>query len=384
VLDRTVEILSRLVSFPSVSSDTNLELIDYVSQLLGPLGADVVTTTNPEGTKANLFATLGPATDGGVVLSGHTDVVPVEGQEWTRSPFLAEVDGERVWGRGTTDMKGFIACALAMAPVFAEARLTRPLHLAFTYDEEEGCHGAKVMLAELARTGPRPATAIVGEPTGFEIITAHKGCYEFTTEIEGVERHASMSAAGAGAIHAAVSFISELDRIADELAARAPVDSPFDPPGTTINVGTITGGVARNITAGSAVFDWEMRPVVAGDAGYVLDRIDRFVEQTLLPKMRQEFPDATITTTNVGAVGGFSRDAEGPGVALARKLTGNDELGVVSFGTEAGLFQALGISTVVCGPGEIDQAHKPDEFIELAQLERCLQVMERLFDELHA
>jgi len=384
VLDRTVEILSRLVAFPSVSSDTNLELIDYATQLLTPLGARLITTTDPGGTKANLFATIGPEIDGGVVLSGHTDVVPVEGQEWTRNPFLAEVDEGRVWGRGTTDMKGFIACALAMAPRFAAADLTYPIHLALTYDEEEGCHGAKIMLEELARSGPRPSAAIVGEPTGFDIVIAHKGCFEFTTEIAGVERHASMSAAGAGAIHAAVSFIAELDRIADELAARAPVDSPFDPPGTTINVGTISGGVARNITAGSTVFDWEMRPVEPGDAEFVLGRIDRFVEGWLLPKMRREFPEATVTTTTVGAVGEFSRDPEGRGVALARRLTGNDALGVVSFGTEAGLFQDLGISTVVCGPGSLDQAHKPDEFIELTQLEQCLTVMENLLTELQA
>jgi acetylornithine deacetylase len=384
MLDRAVEILARLVSFPTVSADSNLELIDYATQLLGPLGAGLVTTTNPEGTKANLFATLGPTIDGGVVLSGHTDVVPVEGQEWTRNPFLAEVAEDRVWGRGTTDMKGFLACALAMAPRFAEARLERPVHLALTYDEEEGCHGAKVMLEELARSGPHPSAAIVGEPTEFEIVIAHKGCYEFTTEIHGVERHASMSAAGAGAIHAAVSFIGELDRLADELATRAPADSPFDPPATTINVGTIAGGVARNITAGSTVFDWEMRPVEPGDADFVLERMDRFVEETLLPKMREEFPEATITTSTVGAVGEFSRRPEGPGVALAQRLTGNQELSVVSFGTEAGLFQELGIATVVCGPGSLDQAHKPDEFIELDQLQRCLTVMERLLAELRA
>lgn len=381
MIDRTVEILTRLVGYPTISTDSNLDLIDYAVDLLDKTGARVLTTTNPEGTKANIFATVGPEGDGGVVLSGHTDVVPVEGQDWTVDPFRATVDDGRLWGRGTTDMKGFIACVLAMAPTFAAADLKRPIHMALTYDEEEGCRGARVMLDRLGRTGPRPSVAVIGEPTGLGIVVAHKGCYEYTTEITGMERHASMSAAGAGAIHAAARFIAMLDALTTELAERAPADSPFEPPGSTINVGTITGGVARNITAGSAVFDWELRPIDGEDTAFVLDRVDRFVAEVLLPGMREQFEKADVRTTEVGAVGGFRRERQGSAMTLASRITGSKEIGVVSFGTEAGLFQDLGISTVVCGPGSLDQAHKPDEFIEISQLDACLAMLHRLLPE---
>lgn len=382
MLDRTVEILGRLVSFPTISSYGNLDLVDYATDLLARADARLSITEDPGGTKANVFATLGPEVDGGLVLSGHTDVVPVEGQSWTRDPFRLAIDGGRAWGRGTTDMKGFIACVLAMAPVMGSWDLAHPVHVALTYDEEVGCHGAKVMLADLARSGPKPAIAVVGEPTDQSIVIAHKGCYEYTTEIRGVERHASISAAGAGAIHAAARFVGMLDRLADEMAARAPADSPFDPPGTTFNVGTISGGVARNITAGGVVFEWEMRPIDAPDRDYALETVERFVQEELLPSMRAEYPDAWLTTTTVGAVGGFERDSRGPGVALARRMAPGSELGVVSFGTEAGLYQELGISTVVLGPGSIHQAHKADEFIELSQLQTCLDSIARLEGEL--
>lgn len=382
MIESTLRILDHLVACPSVSADSNLDLIDYAADLLSGLGARVVTTTDPGGAKANLFATLGPEMDGGVVLSGHTDVVPVEGQDWSRDPFCAAVDGNRVYGRGTTDMKGFLACALAMAPAFASAGLERPVHFALTYDEEEGCHGAKVMLEDLSRRGPKPAVAIIGEPTGHGVVAAHKGCYEFTTEIRGIERHASMAAGGAGAIHAAARFIARLDALAEELAWRSPPESPFDPPSTTINVGTISGGVARNITAGQAVLHWEIRPVDPGDATYVLERLDSYVEEELLPSMQAQFPEASVTTTTVGAVGSFLPDPDGPAVALARRLTGRSETRVVSFGTEAGVFQEYGIAPVVCGPGDLDQAHTPDEFIEIAELETSLLILERLLKEL--
>lgn len=382
MLDRTVEILGRLVSCPTVSSDGNLDLIDYVADLLESTGARLSIIEDPTATKANLFATIGPEVDGGLVLSGHTDVVPVEGQDWNRDPFRLSIEDGRAWGRGTTDMKGFIACVLAMVPVIATWDLSRPVHVALTYDEEVGCHGAKTMLAELGNRGSKPATAIVGEPTDQVIVIAHKGCYEYTTEIRGVERHASISAAGAGAIHAAARFIGMLDGLADEMTVRAPSESPFDPPGTTFNVGTISGGVARNITAGGAMFEWEMRPIDNADRDYALETVERFVQEVLLPSMRAEYPDASLTTTTVGAVGGFERDPDGPAVAMARRIAPGSELGVVSFGTEAGLYQELGISTVVFGPGSIDQAHKPDEFIELAHLEACLAMLARLEDEL--
>ncbi len=382
-MERVLEILGRLVAFPTVSTEPNLDLVDYAVDLLAASGAEVETFHDSTGEKASVFATIGPDTGGGVLLSGHTDVVPTDGQEWSHDPFALTVESGRGFGRGTTDMKGFIACALAMAPTFAAADLARPVHIALTYDEEEGCHGARRILSELVRSGrPLPQVAIIGEPTDFGVVVAHKGCYEYTTEIVGVERHASMSAAGAGAIHAAARFITFLDSLADEMVERAPADSPFDPPHTTINVGTISGGVARNITAGSAVFDWEIRPVVAADAAYVHRRLEQFVAEELLPSMRAEFPEAQVITTVAGEVDGFWRDPGSPAVDLARRLTGNPEPMVVSFGTEAGLYQEAGIAPVVCGPGSISQAHKPDEFIELSQLERCLGLLGELVGEL--
>ena len=374
---QTIDILGRLVAHPTVSQSPNLELIAYAADLLGGEGFRTSLISDPSGTRANLFASIGPDEDGGVVLSGHTDVVPVDGQEWSRDPFRATVDGGRIYGRGTSDMKGFLACVLASAPAYAATDLRRPIHIALTYDEEVGCDGARTMLEDLARTGPRPSAALIGEPTALTVVSAHKGCYEYTTEIRGVERHASLSAAGAGAIHAAARFIAELDRIADDFAAESPI-GPFDPPATTINVGRIEGGVARNITAGWASFDWEVRPVRPGDAARVTERMDRFVADHLLPEMRAGFADAEVATTTVGAVAGLAPEEESEALELAQRLTGNREPRAVSFGTEAGLYQEQGISTVVCGPGHIEQAHTPDEFIEIVQLEACLQMLERL------
>jgi len=381
MIDQALGVLTQLVSYPTVSTDSNLDLIDYAADLLGKARARIVTTTDQEGVKANLYATIGPDLPGGVVLSGHTDVVPVAGQDWTVEPFRASKDAGRIWGRGTTDMKGFIACVLAMAPTFSAVDLERPIHVALTYDEEEGCRGAKVLLDELSRNGPLPSIALVGEPTELGVVVAHKGCYEYTTEVIGLEQHASMGAGGAGAIFAAARFIGMLEALAAELAERAPEDSPFDPSGATINVGRIAGGVARNITAASAVFDWEVRPVAAGEAEFVRDHVDRFVADVLLPDMRRQFEKADIRTTGVGAVGGFRLDRESPAASLASRLTGSGRHSVVSFGTEAGLFQNLGISTVVCGPGSLEQAHKPDEYIEISQLEGCLMMLHRLIDE---
>lgn len=376
--------LRRLVAFPTVSSDSNLELIDYVSSVLVAAGFRITTTSNHGGDKVNIFATIGPEGDGGIVLSGHTDVVPVEGQHWTTEPFAALADDERVWGRGTADMKGFIACVLAVVSTIKPARLLRPLHVALTYDEEEGCHGAKVMLEELARIGPQPEVAIIGEPTAMRVVEAHKGCYEFTTTITAGEQHASTAASGSGAIHAAAEFIRMLDLLASQLTNRAQADSPFSPPGATINVGTIRGGVARNITAASSEFEWELRSVAAGDVAFVTQQVDRFVADELLPAMRRRFSQAEVRTVTVGAVGPFQPQTTSAATVLAHRLTRSTKSEVVSFGTEAGLFQEAGISAVVCGPGRIDQAHRPDEYIEINQLESCLDMLGMLKADLLA
>jgi acetylornithine deacetylase len=383
-LEETRSLLGTLIGFPTVSSESNLALIDFCAERLEALGARLQVTRDATGAKANLFATIGPDIDGGVVLSGHTDVVPVEGQPWTSDPFQAVDNGETVTGRGACDMKDFIAAALAMAPRFADAPLALPLHLAFTHDEEVGCFGAARMLDALVETGRRPRVCIIGEPTGMRIIEGHKGGHEYTTEFTGLEGHASLPDQGVNAIEYAARFIGKLLETQEELKTRAPRDSRFDPPYSTIQTGVIHGGIARNVIPRHCTLDWEMRPVSRADADYALSDIRRYASETLLPMMRAVSPDATIVTHVIGEIPGLEPMTDSEAVALARALTGENASEVVSFGTEAGLFQAVGIDTVVCGPGSIEQAHKPDEFVTLDQLDQCLAMIERLIPRLAA
>ncbi|SEB35273.1 acetylornithine deacetylase [Nitratireductor aquibiodomus] len=377
-LENTTRILSDLVGFPTISADSNLEMIAYASELLSALGARLSMTLDESGHKANLFATLGPEGDGGIVLSGHSDVVPVEGQDWASDPFaLREADG-RLYGRGTCDMKGFIACTLAMAPHFAELDLKRPLHFAFTYDEEVGCFGARALVEELERTELRPSVAIIGEPTMMRIIEGHKGCFEYTTEFRGLAGHASSPERGVNAVEYAVRYISRLMALAEELKTRAPKGNRFDPPWTTLQVGTISGGAARNVIADHCSVEWEMRPVRNEDADFVKDRIRAFVESELKPAMKAVFEGADIVTHVIGEVDGLEPVTESEARQIVSELTGLTEAEVVAFGTEAGLFQKAGISSVICGPGSIEQAHKADEFVSLEQLEECLGMLDRL------
>ncbi|XHB99096.1 acetylornithine deacetylase [Nitratireductor sp. ac15] len=377
-LENTTRILSNLVGFPTISADSNLEMIAYASELLSALGARLSMTLDDSGHKANLFATLGPERDGGIVLSGHSDVVPVEGQEWTSDPFaMREADG-RLYGRGTCDMKGFIACTLAMAPNFAELDLKRPLHFAFTYDEEVGCFGARALVEELERTELRPSVAIIGEPTMMRIIEGHKGCFEYTTEFRGLAGHASSPERGVNAVEYAVRYISRLMALAEELKTRAPKGNRFDPPWTTLQVGTISGGAARNVIADHCSVEWEMRPVRNEDADFVKDRIRTFVESELKPAMQAVFEGSDIVTHVIGEVDGLEPVTESEARQIVSELTGLTEAEVVAFGTEAGLFQKAGISSVICGPGSIEQAHKADEFVSLEQLDECLGMLERL------
>ncbi|MBY8915150.1 acetylornithine deacetylase [Nitratireductor sp. L1-7-SE] len=377
-LESTTRILSDLVGFPTISADSNLEMIAYASELLSALGARLSMTLDESGHKANLFATLGPEGDGGIVLSGHSDVVPVEGQDWASDPFaIREADG-RLYGRGTCDMKGFIACTLAMAPHFAELDLKRPLHFAFTYDEEVGCFGARALVEELERTELRPSVAIIGEPTMMRIIEGHKGCFEYTTEFRGLAGHASSPERGVNAVEYAVRYISRLMALAEELKTRAPKGNRFDPPWTTLQVGTISGGAARNVIADHCAVEWEMRPVRNEDADFVKDRIRTFVEAELKPAMQAVFAGADIVTHVIGEVDGLEPVTESEARQIVSELTGLTEAEVVAFGTEAGLFQKAGISSVICGPGSIEQAHKADEFVSLEQLDQCLGMLERL------
>lgn len=383
-LETAVSILRDLVAFPTVSSESNLDLIQYVRSSLEELGADVRIYADDAAGKANLFATLGPRGDGGVALSGHTDVVPVADQEWSSDPFtLVERDG-RLYGRGTCDMKGFIAAVLAAAPAFAEAALKRPVHFAFTYDEEVGCLGARALVKELERQAVRPSVAIIGEPTQMRIIEGHKGCYEYTVEFTGLEGHGLLPDQGVNAVEYAVRYVTCLMELREGLRSRAPEGSRFEPPWTTLQVGRLAGGIAHNVIPGLCTLDWEMRPVRQEDGEYVKAGITAYVDDVLRPAMQSVSPSADVVTRVVGEVEGLEPVANSEAIRIVSELTGANTADVVSFGTEAGLFQSLGISTVVCGPGSIEQAHKPDEYVSRDQLGRALAMLARLVAKLEA
>ncbi|EAR49893.1 acetylornithine deacetylase [Oceanicola granulosus HTCC2516] len=377
-LSQTLEHLDRLIAEPTVSSDSNLALIDDIAGRLEALGARVEILHDATGTKANLWATFGPDAPGGIVLSGHTDVVPVTDQDWTTDPFrLTEKDG--LWlGRGTCDMKGFIAACLAMAPAFAERATGRPLHFAFTYDEEVGCLGGAALVEALKARELRPEMAIIGEPTSMRIIEGHKGCCEYKTRFTGCEGHGSRPDMGVNAVDYAVRYATRLQALAQQLTKRAPEGSRFEPPWTTINLGRLTGGHAHNVIPGKALMEWDMRPVTAEDADFVREDLAEYVALTLLPAMRAVDPRADITVEAVGDVVGLEPMEVNAARDLVAELTGANGTDLVSFGTEAGLFQSMGMSAVVCGPGSIEQAHKPDEYIAPDQLAECLTFLERL------
>ena len=382
MLERTVGMLSDLIAFPTVSSDSNLDMIDYLSDRLSACGAECVVSKDETGAKANLFATLGGARKGGVMLSGHTDVVPVADQDWSSDPFeMIERDGN-LYGRGTCDMKGFIAAAIAMAETLDGAALNRPLHFAFTYDEETGCIGAGNLVAELRERQIVPDIAIIGEPTQLRVIEGHKGCCEYTTRFTGLEGHGSAPDHGVNAAEYAARYVGRLLELREALKPRAPKASRFEPPWTTINVGRISGGSAHNVIAGKASVEWEMRPVQGGDADFVKAALSDYVEQSLLPAMRAIHPGASVATETIGEVAGLEPMEANAARDLVARLTGANGTDLVAFGTEAGLFQALGTDVVVCGPGSIAQAHKPDEFVSLDQLELCCMMLTRLARDL--
>ncbi len=376
-LAQTEGLLATLIAFPTISSDSNLDLINWAANHLDGLGARLDVQSSPDGSKANLFATFGPEGDGGLILSGHSDVVPVADQDWTSDPFAMVARDDRLFGRGTCDMKGFIACVLALVPEMSRWPLARPLHVALTYDEETGCLGAKTLAADLHKRDLRPAMAIIGEPTCMQVIDGHKGCYEYTTHITGLEGHGSAPDLGVNAAVIAARYAMRLMELEGELRRRAPADSPYEPPWSTINIGKIAGGVAHNVIPGLAEVEWDLRPVNTEDADFVLDQIDRYAEG-LLPAMRAIDPSATILRETIGETIGLSRATRNEAARIATALTGANGTGTVPFGTEAGLYQQLGIDCVVCGPGSIEQAHKPDEFIARDQLAACLNMLEGL------
>lgn len=377
-LAQTVATLDRLIAFPTVSTDSNIEMITDIANRLEAIGARCHLQTDEDGGKANLFATLGPDAPGGIMLSGHTDVVPIEGQDWTTDPFKMHHDGTHLIGRGSCDMKGFIAAALTMADTFAQSDLKRPVHFAFTHDEETGCIGAQRLIPELKTLGLKPDMAIIGEPTEMRVIEGHKGCCEYTARFTGLAGHGSDPAVGVNAAEYAVRYVARLMALREDLRARAPAASRFVPPETTVNIGRITGGIAHNVIVEKAEVDWEFRPVQQSDFDFVKSQIEDYVETELLPAMRAIYPGADITTEVMGEVAGLEPMDQNAIRDLIVALTGANGVDVVPFGTEAGLFQQMGMDVVVCGPGSIAQAHKPDEFICTGQLSQCLTLLEKL------
>ncbi len=376
----SIEMLGHLIAFDTVSSKSNLELIAFVEAYLAEFGIASRRTVSPDGEKANLYATIGPADAGGIVLSGHTDVVPVVGQPWTSDPFVMTRRDGRLYGRGTSDMKAFIAVCLALAPQAARAPLRKPLHFAFSFDEEVGCTGVGHLIDDVTRNLPMPAAVIIGEPTDMKLVNAHKGGYGFRTTVTGKEAHSSQLHRAGHAVYAAIDLIQFVRRIAEEKRQAAPPDSPFDPPYSTLHVGTIDGGTALNIVPRQCVFEWEMRPLPGDDAEDVLARFNRYAESEVLPRLRETAPEADIATEVQAAVPPLEPEPDSPAEALVRLLTGANRSHVVSYCTEGGLFQRAGLPTVICGPGSIDQAHKPDEFIEPAQIAACEDFVRRLME----
>jgi len=376
----TPDMLRRLVSFDTTSSKSNIAVIDFIRDYLAGHGIACRLTPSADGAKSNLYATIGPDIAGGIVLSGHTDVVPVEGQPWDTEPFTVVERGGKLYGRGTSDMKGFIAAALALAPDMAAARLRLPIHLAFSYDEELGCLGVGDLLQDVSRNLPRPAICIIGEPTLMQLVNRHKGVYAWRTRVTGRDGHSSATHRGVNAIAAAAEIIGWLQRQVEAWRRDGPFDDSFDPPYSTSNVGLIGGGTAINIIARECVFEWEIRPIPGVDAEETAARLRQFIDSDLLPRLRAVAPESRVDSESICAAPPLRPEADSPAEALVRHLTGANQAVGVAYGTEGGLFQAAEISTVVCGPGSIQQAHQPNEFIALEQLQACDVFLRRLLD----
>ncbi|KQP51317.1 acetylornithine deacetylase [Methylobacterium sp. Leaf108] len=373
-----LELLERLVAFDTESSKTNLPLVDMVCDYLAGWGVPTVRVPNAAGDKAAIFATLGPRVDGGVVLSGHTDVVPVTGQAWTGDPFALRVEDGRAIGRGAVDMKGFCALALAAVPDFLAAGLKRPIHILLSYDEETTCLGVADTIARFGADLPRPGAVVVGEPTDMEVADAHKSIVTYLTTVHGHEAHSAKPMLGANAVMAAADLVSELNRIADAMIARGDASGRFDPPATTVHVGTIHGGTARNILPKVCTFHWEFRGLPDLDMAEIPALFEARVAAVTRDRLNRYGPFGRIETLEEVAVPGLAPEPGSDAERLALRLAGRNHTISVPYATEAGRFQAAGIPTVVCGPGSIDQAHQPDEFITLAALEAGAAFMRRL------
>ena len=374
------EMVTRLVGFDTTSRNSNLALIEFVRDYLDRHKVASELVFAEDGGKANLYATIGPDDRRGIMLSGHTDVVPIDEQDWHSDPFTLLQKDDRLYGRGSADMKSFIAIVLTLVPELVRRKLRTPIHLSFSYDEEVGCIGVRRLIGVLANRPNRPRLCIVGEPTGMQIGIAHKGKHTLRCHVHGYEAHSSQIHHGVNAIEAAAEMVAKLKEIARRKRDHGPFDPDFDPPYSSVHTGLIRGGTALNIVPKDCEFDFEVRPLPGDDVDALIDELRRFAADRILPEMRAVRPETDIVIEELSAAPGLNTPADAEVTQLAAALTGANETMKVSFGTEGGLFQAAGIPAVICGPGSIDQAHKPDEYIELEQVARCERFLRRLID----
>jgi len=372
------DILGKLIAFDTTSRNSNLALMDWVRDYLNNLNIKSELFFNEERSKANLYARIGPKINGGVMLSGHTDVVPVDGQNWTVPPFeMTEKDG-KLYGRGAADMKGYIACVLAALPHFLQQPLKQPLHIALSYDEEVGCLGVPSLVKALAKREYKPAVCIVGEPTDLKPIIGHKGKLAMRCTVHGAPCHSAYAPSGVNAIEYAAKLINRLGEFGEQLAQPQRHDNRFDPPYSTVQTGVISGGSALNIVPEHCRFDFEMRHLPQDNPQHMVDELQGFAKNELLPRMQSVNKNTAIDFAEISRYPGLLTEQSSPAVQLIRLLTGRDDFATVPFGTEGGLFDSVGIATVICGPGSMDQGHKPDEFVSLEQLSACDELLLKL------
>lgn len=378
---RVRQLLESLIAFDTTSRLSNLALIDWIEAQLEPLGAVCKRIPNQDGTKANLWVRFGPDAPGGIVLSGHTDVVPIDDQDWATDPFeLTEKDG-LLFGRGTSDMKSFIALCLAFAPEISRLTLTRPVHFAFSYDEEVGCQGAPSMIEQIVAHGARPDAVWVGEPSLWQVVSGHKGIMVTEVDVIGREAHSSLPHLGVSAIGEAIDLMKVLRDIAAELSTRGPDGSPFEPSYPTLTIGQLDGGTAHNILAGHCQFGFDLRCPPGFDPEQILAPFYAAADETDA-RLKKRFPECGVNVTRVSNVPSLAPDPDNAAETLVRALTGDNALRAVSYATEAGQFYAAGLPAVICGPGSIDQAHKPNEFIDPAQLVQGVDIFAKLVKRL--
>jgi len=376
LFEKSIKILKDLISFKTISGENNSSLINYCENILSKSGATSFKVFDADKKRVNLFATLKAKKSNckePIILSGHTDVVPVS-KGWSTDPFVAEIKNDKLYGRGSCDMKGFLACSLAFADIFSKSNLSRDIHFSLTFDEETACVGAPLLIKELKKRKITNGICIVGEPTKMKIIDSHKACYEYTTFFEGLAGHSSKPDEGVNAAEYASRYVNKLMSLRNNLKNREPDNSIFTPPYSTLSIGGIFGGIAHNVIADKCHVNWETRPVNKQDGIFLNNEIDNYANE-LLTEMKKKYPNASIRKKIIGEIIGFDRIKDSKACEFVSSITGDNKREVVSFGTEAGLFQEIGISTVVCGPGSIEQAHTIDEFIELNEIKKCLSFL---------